>query len=88
MNLVPVSITSTEDSTLTEGAFTPEELDDTAAAQRTPPFRSISKGLSPQFGDRRKRQAQLVARLKRRRRYGPPVRGGTKPKSKRSPRFG
>lgn len=33
--------------------------------------------VSPAFGRKRKRQAQLVARLKTRRRYPSPVRGGT-----------
>ena len=37
----------------------------------------VTKGLSQAFGSKRKRQNQLVARLKRRRGYKAPVRGGT-----------
>jgi len=37
----------------------------------------IAKGMSQAFGSKRKRQNQLVARLKRRRGYKAPVRGGT-----------
>jgi len=37
----------------------------------------ITKGLSRAFGSKRQRQAQLVARLKRKRNYAAPVRGGT-----------
>lgn len=33
--------------------------------------------LSPAYGNRRRRQNQLVSRLKRRRNYPSPVRGGT-----------
>jgi len=41
-------------------------------------------GLPPNFGSGRKRRNQLVQRLKQRRQYGPPVRGGkTKKKKKR-----
>ena len=37
----------------------------------------FGKALSPAFGDRRKRRAQLIRALKQRRRYPKPVRGGT-----------
>lgn len=37
--------------------------------------------LSGTFGNRKKRQAQLVRRLKRRRKYGLPVKGGKKKKT-------
>ncbi len=38
------------------------------------------KGLSPQFGSKQKRRNQLVARLKTKRKYKPPVKGGRKRK--------
>lgn len=42
------------------------------------PTAPLHKGvLSGAFADNRKRRNKLVARLKRRRRYGNPVRGGT-----------
>lgn len=41
------------------------------------PDDDITKGLSPDFGSKRKRRNQLVRSLKRRRRYANPVRGGT-----------
>lgn len=40
-------------------------------------YLGVSKRLSPAFGVRSRRRAQLVARLKQRRRYDKPVRGGT-----------
>jgi len=43
-----------------------------------PKPKSITKKLSAAFGSRRRRQAQLVARLKTRRHYAPPRRGGRK----------
>lgn len=39
--------------------------------------------LSPNFGHGRKRQGELVSRLKARRKYSPPVKGGTKKKRKK-----
>lgn len=52
------------------------ELDTFVRKQKA---KTIAKGggLSGAFGDRKKRQAQLVHRLKRRRKYGVPVKGGT-----------
>lgn len=38
------------------------------------------KLLSPSFGSKRRRRNQLVARLKAKRKYQPPVRGGRKRK--------
>jgi hypothetical protein len=52
--------------------------DDAArASEWGAPPPEIAKGLSPAFGSRTSRRAQLVARLKRRQRYPAPVRGGT-----------
>src|SRR5690606_39270751 len=39
--------------------------------------------LSASFGSKRRRQNELVSRLKGRRKYAPPVKGGTKKKRKR-----
>ncbi len=41
-------------------------------------------GLPPHFGDNKKRRAELVSRLKVRRRYKPPVRGGRKKKRRKN----
>jgi len=41
-------------------------------------------GLPPHFGDAKKRRAQLVSRLKVRRRYKPPVKGGRKKKRRKN----
>ncbi len=73
MKLVPVAV---EDSAVLDEN---EMLDDYQHALDIPPLpASISKGgLSPAFGVRSRRRAQLVARLKQRRRYDKPVRGGT-----------
>jgi hypothetical protein len=75
MNLVPVAIPDTASvEEMLDGIQTEEQREDEAWANED----HFTKGvLSPQFGNRSKRRAQLVARLKRRRRYGPPVRGGT-----------
>ncbi len=43
----------------------------------------VKAGLPPNFGDAKKRRAQLVSRLKVRRRYKDPVKGGRKKKKKR-----
>lgn len=43
--------------------------------------------LSPSFGSRKRRQNELVSRLKARRQYAQPVRGGKK-KKRRSPLSG
>lgn len=52
--------------------------DDAArASEWGAPAEEVAKRLSPAFGSRQRRRAQLVARLKQSRRYGKPVRGGT-----------
>lgn len=38
---------------------------------------ALAKVLSPAFGRPNRRRAQLIARLKRRRKYADPVKGGT-----------
>lgn len=62
----------------TEAPSTDEELEDQAIARLIEARQVIRKrGLSAKFGKPDKRRAQLVARLKRRRKYGDPVKGGT-----------
>lgn len=39
--------------------------------------KALAKSLSSAFGSRSKRKAQLISRLKRRRKYPAPVKGGT-----------
>lgn len=53
--------------------------DEAAEFYADPANRSIvgKRGLSPAFGRPDRRRAQLVARLKRRRKYANPVKGGT-----------
>jgi hypothetical protein len=50
------------------------------------PEKEVAKSgvISPAFGSGRRRRNQLVARLKRRRQYGLPVRGGKKKRKRRN----
>lgn len=59
----------------------PNPWDERLAAATNPEqvraLRRIAKGLSPAVGNKDRRTAQLVGRIKRRRNYRKPVRGGT-----------
>lgn len=62
----------------TEGPPTDDEITDQYIARKIEASSKVAKkGLSPAFGRPDRRRAQLVARLKRRRKYGDPVKGGT-----------
>lgn len=82
--LIPVSASPSD--LLLEGVQTSEEYEDERAAERAPTLSGVRKGLSPAFGRPDRRRAQLVARLKRRRKYADPVKGGTGRNKKKNTR--
>lgn len=62
----------------TEAPPTDDEITDQYIARQIEARSKVAKkGLSPAFGRTDRRRAQLVARLKRRRKYADPVKGGT-----------
>lgn len=62
----------------TEAPPTDDEITDQYIARQIEARAKVAKkGLSSKFGKPDKRRAELVARLKRRRKYGDPVKGGT-----------
>lgn len=79
--LVPVMVEYTDpDASLADGEMSEWEAHDAASAAAIAEMakrRSVAKGLSPASTGKRSRTAQLVGRLKRRRNYRKPVRGGT-----------
>lgn len=68
--------------TETEAPLTDDDIADQGIAELLVPDTSlpadlIAKGLSPDFGSKKKRRKRLVRNLKRRRSYAKPVKGGT-----------
>lgn len=63
----------------TEGPLTDDEIADQGILEEIEDFIAgrVTKRLSPDYGNKKKRRKRLVRNLKRRRSYAKPVKGGT-----------